>query len=1102
MAAHTDRFKSRILREKFQHRDNPFNSPPSSTGSHGTVTMTSDLSYDPEGESTRRMHRDDDSIQLPGLLSHHKHGSKAQSPFKVNTSAIGRNFPEWKGGWNVNSREQTEDIYNVTGDRIDQGKENIPPSSSTVASPTQAKSQTPGHFKTGGGTLRTLAQMQAQVDDDSVNMTTGSNPRRGNVTSLIQTLKAAQATRESAPIKSSPKPVNVRHSRISNTNARPSTPNQTGRSFFLPNLIHINDFVSGVLKLSSTKNGIPVFVKNGKVHDRESRTSPDHHANVDAIKVPEDEQKIFVSLDKIREEIQALQEHDDQVSRQAEILQEELYELQIQLSKAKSRKDSAMGSDSDSSMLDHLNNQKSQLEEQVASLQSRLDKANRKISINEIHTESYISERDEALKSASARLEEINRLQSELDAARREVNASRNGDAQDLNVVEAENRDLREDNISLRHQYKSMHEENQSLRSHNTLLTHQNVDLQKEVKRLQRELDSLQGENELLQKEYAVIVEEKRTIKQDNLSLERHNEKWYNDTKSLQQKVTLLEQRTQDLQDNNNQLHHMLDSVNAETGTITVHMKDVKDRIEKKTRDLTEQNAQLRQQIVELQAEYASKYTSFEQEKRRLVGSNERLNDKLDHISKQFEQIVCESKEEAAKYEEMQSSLTQQLEDLKTTPTTTTTSKTKPVKVTRIIEPTTSASKHKSTLSEMSARSTTSQTDFQMQDDYTRHIDLTQDSDFATNMSREGKIDKLRDALRQAQLDAQQQDEPDEYADLDEAAITEDMSRSLPSLPQTRRNDSIAFKSKNTTSKGQTETSKAQPLGILKNVQTPRQIPEQDLTGRFSVKSGMSGMSLPSQASPPDLSHGRRHSDSVRFDLNVNVEETSALFMDDITLDSRKRAVERQEALAAKKGKATPVLPKNGAKKAIPTLSKDAKRVLDSLCHDHDCRNCIVCKRINSHMHEDETTRTGVKTTVRVEKPIPVTDRIPNSTTDSAYEDQPTLRPAQHPGLALATVMKGLRDELAHLEAKYAKKNAIFAAMDPSFGRRERKGVTSEIQTLMRAINDKQDMIYRLHDVLEGQKASGQQMTEDEVDVTIMSILSKDKEVTWDGIVD
>ncbi|KAI1841395.1 hypothetical protein JX266_012406 [Neoarthrinium moseri] len=978
-----NRYQSRILREMHQNRENPFNSPPSSTGSHGTVTVTSDLSVGPQGESTRRY---DDSIMLPGFSNKQAtaRGTHPQSsPNKVNTSAIGRDFPEWKG-WNTN--EHTDDIYNVTGDYENQAKENIPPSSSTVNSPSQIDVR-----KAAQGTFGTRAHMQARVDDYSDHSDhsgsilgrrqpgsasrkhAGWKPQRGNVTSLIQTLKAAQAAKESTPKRSSPKhddrtPSANRQPHVSNIHISPTTPNQTARSFFLPNLEHVNDLVSGVLRLSSLKNGIPVFVKHGKVHDREAHNLPDDHAALDAIDIPKDEQQIFVSLDKIREEIQALQAHDDQVTRQAEQLQEEVYELQSHMAKSRSRKDSAMGSDSESSMVDYLNGQKSQLEEKVATLQAKLDKANRKISINEIHTESYVTERDEALRSTTVYLERISNLQAELDSTRHELKAARGGTA-GKGLVDDEIKSLREENISLRSQYKTMLDENQSLRSHNGLLTQENTELRQEIKRLQRLLGATEDDRNLLHRELEEVAEEKRVLREDHLSLERHNERFYNDNKSLQQKVTLLERRVHDLQENNTQMHQVFDTAS---------------------------------------------------------------------------------------------------------------NKAKPVKVTRIIEPTTARSR--STFSEVSAKSTTEQLDTQAREDFTQQIDLTQGSDFDVLPKEE--MNRLREALRKAQADNNQQTVTEDYLEERTGAdYTEDASQSLPPpfIPSPRHEASKT---------SEFVAGKRQPSGILKNAQALRSLPDQD-TGRFSVKSAMSGMSVPSQTTRSEISLNRRHSDSVRFDLDLDENMTSALFIDDITLDKRARVTQKEKEKDVTRTRVEP-------QKPIRALSADAKRVLDSLCDDHDCRNCVMCVRINSHLHESEAQAgSNKKKTIIVQKPIPVTDRVPNPTTSDADH---TMRPLQQPGLALATVMKMLQDELAHFRSSVARKRAQLVKLDPSFGQRQRKQLHAEIARLTRLEEMKSDQIYRLNDVLEGQKQGGQQMSQTEVEITIDSILAVDD--TWDGILD
>lgn len=237
--------------------------------------------------------------------------------------------------------------------------------------------------------------------------------------------------------------------------------------------------------------------------------------------------------------------------------------------------------------------------------------------------------------------------------------------------------------------------------------------------------------------------------------------------------------------------------------------------------------------------------------------------------------------------------------------------------------------------------------------------------------------------------------------------------------------------------------------GILKNRNTGKQ--DQDNTSH-------------------SMSHTRRHSEtSVKARTarrHITTEDvTSAFIIPDITLS----------------------VAMNGGH---PTLSAKAKKVLDTLCH-HDGGNCTVCTRVASFENNIET-----KQTVSIQKPIPVSDRMPIA---GPYEDEPTMRPSVTPGLALATVMKGLEDELAHLKIELAQYQAVYNKHDPSLSMRKRKAVKARIESLLKAIDTKADQIYALYDVLEGQKETGQELSEKEVEVTLMDIgidvdaLKKDK---------
>ena len=145
--------------------------------------------------------------------------------------------------------------------------------------------------------------------------------------------------------------------------------------------------------------------------------------------------------------------------------------------------------------------------------------------------------------------------------------------------------------------------------------------------------------------------------------------------------------------------------------------------------------------------------------------------------------------------------------------------------------------------------------------------------------------------------------------------------------------------------------------------------------------------------------------------------------------------------------------------KEHPRLSSDARRVLDGLCK-HDCKNCTVCIRVASFDAKP------TKESIQIPKPIKVSERMP---TPGSYEDEPTLRPAMEPGMALATVIKGVQDEVTHLKLELAEAQAKYAAHDASLGMRHRRELKRSIDNLMEQVETKSDHLYQLYDVLEGQ---------------------------------
>lgn len=115
----------------------------------------------------------------------------------------------------------------------------------------------------------------------------------------------------------------------------------------------------------------------------------------------------------------------------------------------------------------------------------------------------------------------------------------------------------------------------------------------------------------------------------------------------------------------------------------------------------------------------------------------------------------------------------------------------------------------------------------------------------------------------------------------------------------------------------------------------------------------------------------------------------------------------------------------------------------------HKTAACTICAEANG-------------THIDIPLPVPVSTR--------ELGEDATLRPAWEPHVSLAHVLKQLQDEVAHLKLQLAKKQAEYDAHDPALGRRRRMSVHAELLKLAAEAERRSDMIYRLYDVVEGQK--------------------------------
>ena len=158
----------------------------------------------------------------------------------------------------------------------------------------------------------------------------------------------------------------------------------------------------------------------------------------------------------------------------------------------------------------------------------------------------------------------------------------------------------------------------------------------------------------------------------------------------------------------------------------------------------------------------------------------------------------------------------------------------------------------------------------------------------------------------------------------------------------------------------------------------------------------------------------------------------------------------------------------------------------------HGARDCTICQRSSwaktalSAIH-DAAEQKVKPATIKIPKPVPVSERMPQTVPGEKDEEEATMRPSQPPHVALAVVMKGLEDELAHLKLTLARYQGIYDRHDASLGKRKRKALCTKIAQLLKTIDVKADQIYALYDVLEGQKTDDDGQDE-RLEMTLQSI--------------
>lgn len=840
-----------------------------------------------------------------------------------------------------------------------------------------------------------------------------------------------------------------------------SAPNVTQQSFMLPDLPNLTELMSGVYK-----DGTPVFSRATKSRSRfasagnprQPQNTAPHHLPIDSAPVPEDEKAIFASLQLLKEKVAQLEQDKAEAERRVEDYESENIELkaELQARDEQRRSDSALGaSDDDGKTRGGLQAEKTKLEATVQSLQNRLDRTQRKVSVSEITMKRITEERDGLVTQLGVAFYNAEELKGEKETLQKENEALRD----EVDSLRSENEALAQENSEIRRDAgkseRAIIAENQHLKEQLTNIRTQHEEETQQVHF--REAEVRRKSEKKAQAEHAKLQTEntelKTRLEETNAHRDEELRRWNVKEKDMRSQIQRLDETTRQIQVMS--FGQASEDLRRENEKLKAQLARGKSLGRKDSGVTTDEGAQLHQQLAELMARH-------EEESFRWARKETRLRTKIERLEER--RSSNEQRAESASHREEQGV---------TKDTQTLGSRSSPSKLRANGKPTVvsaqeeksrksraaSAALHERNRSDERLRSrsksrstadiaaslkhdrrasapllsTTHQTDANFNDnESTTDLDLSHLN--THNTAYMHGANGVKAPVVKPIIEPPTQDltflsfmDPKSIADirkkLEEEHIANRRAARLAIQNPAQQNNTV-----------RSATSASNPL--------PRKSSLKDLTGNVTGDVACTTRQLANEIA--DSTH--HTSRSVLSEINrrrrsAPTEMTSAFILPDITMH------------------VPPTTDANGR----PTLSAAAQDLLNGLS-PHDAANCTICHRITSASLPAGKPAPPEPT---VPTPVPVTDR-------SNVDPDATMRPAQSPAEALAMVLKEMVDELSHLKLELLATTKALKAHDPATGRRKREGIQKRIDDLNEEIRKRSSHIYRLMDVLEGQKAAGQ----------------------------
>ncbi|GME29267.1 Intracellular protein transport protein USO1 [Neofusicoccum parvum] len=288
--------------------------------------------------------------------------------------------------------------------------------------------------------------------------------------------------------------------------AQPGT--ATHQSFMLPDLPNLTELVSG-----SYKDGTPVFSRNAKSRSRFSSApipsrlreeTTGKHVPIESVPIPSEEKALYTSLQLLKDRLAQMEQDKAEAEKKFEDYEAQVADLRAELTARDEmrRSDSALGStDGEGNKKDNWRVEKTRLQSQVESLRSRLERAERKNSVNEIATKRITEERDNAVTQLGVAFFNSEEIKTERDALLGENECLR----KDIDAIQNE-RDELHDRLAQYEEHTQRMQKNSNRKD--SAIRKENETLHTELKKaqaIQAEHAKLKSESDALRAQVAQI---------------------------------------------------------------------------------------------------------------------------------------------------------------------------------------------------------------------------------------------------------------------------------------------------------------------------------------------------------------------------------------------------------------------------------------------------------------------------------------------------------------------------------------------------------------------------------------------------------------------